>query len=353
MHTKYFLYEKSLNSKDTAHSNYTLRRKKQARGCIVYPSCGRWARPFAVAERVGAVGARSSETTVPLELLYATAVLNSSQQSHLALSPTHAQGISLNFSLDIEMPEFQVKVLSCGSKFGSLTWSVFGGFVRDHPVHQKSLKNCFLKLDLPYVALLIWPVLEHIFQLSFFPIPSADVKPQDLSRSGRQWTPKEFGTGQAPRAVALKHPPSLQQLVASRLPATGALPGGKSCKTAWCRAAGNVGVPATGVQHKTPHVHLLHFETKLPIKREIPFLNVISVLSGLAAAAVKRLRGAEEPPVLPEPAGLEAGGDLGQAACLFGGGIHLWRFGLSPETVTLGKTSARCGQQKCCCMADA
>jgi len=67
------------------------------------------------------------------------------------------------------------------------------------------------------------------------------------------------------------------------------------------------------VQHKTPHVHLLHFETKLPIKREIPFLNVISVLSGLAATAVKRLRGAEEPPVLLEPAGLEAGGDLGQA----------------------------------------
>ncbi|KAM7095803.1 uncharacterized protein J5F26_010187 [Ciconia maguari] len=83
-------------------------------------------------------------------------------------------------------------------------------------------------------------------------IPSADVKPQACpaqrraSCSGQQWTPKEFRTGQAPPAVSSEHPPSLQQLVASHLPATVALPGGKSCKTAWSRATRHVQLPSTG-----------------------------------------------------------------------------------------------------------
>lgn len=37
-----------------------------------------------------------------------TTVLSSSQQPHVALSGIHAQGISLDFSLDIEMPELVV-----------------------------------------------------------------------------------------------------------------------------------------------------------------------------------------------------------------------------------------------------
>lgn len=35
-------------------------------------------------------------------------VLSSSQQSHLALSAGYAQGISLDFSLDVEMPELAI-----------------------------------------------------------------------------------------------------------------------------------------------------------------------------------------------------------------------------------------------------
>lgn len=70
------------------------------------------------------------------------------------------------------------------------------------------------------------------------------------------------------------------------------------------------------VQRRTPHVYLLRFETKPPVKCKTQILNIVLVLSEIAAAPVKRLRGGSRRgrrpcPASGSPAGLEASGDVG------------------------------------------
>ncbi|KAM6061972.1 uncharacterized protein VSU04_008388 [Chlamydotis macqueenii] len=74
--------------------------------------------------------------------------------------------------------------------------------------------------------------------------PQAHPAQRRVSCSAQQWTPEEFRTGRAPPALSSKHNPSLQRLLASHLPMTDALPGGKSCKTPWCRATRRVQLPS-------------------------------------------------------------------------------------------------------------
>lgn len=104
------------------------------------------------------------------------------------------------------------------------------------------------------------------------------------------------------------------------------------------------------VQRRTPHVYLLRFETKVPVKCKTQFLNIVLVLSEIAAAPVKRLRGGSRRgwrpcPASGSPAGLEASGDVGgslqeesSVPMLFHVSVFLWTnfFCISRNFVRLG-----------------